>query len=150
MCNPAAVTAAEELHARNKGYSTWGRGVGKTVTLLLQTMKRDSAAHLCPAGESMVALTVCHAPQIDCLLPRPSDELPRIRLVELEAGDGRAAIFSNVSFTGNCSTPLPLAAMTLPPRPSSFRAAAMVNDLDVLNTSCCTETLSPGLQVRAA
>jgi hypothetical protein len=42
------------------------------------------------------------------------------------------------------------AVMTSPPRPSSFRAAAMVEDLDVLNTSCCTETLSPGLQVRAA
>ena len=37
-----------------------------------------------------------------------------------------------------------------PPRPSSFWAASMVEDLDVLNTSCRTETLSPGLQVRAA
>jgi hypothetical protein len=31
---------------------------------------------------------------------RPSDELPRIRRVELEAADERAAIFSNVSLTG--------------------------------------------------
>jgi hypothetical protein len=37
-----------------------------------------------------------------------------------------------------------------PPRQSSFWAASMVEDLDVLNTSCRTETLSPGLQVRAA
>jgi len=35
-------------------------------------------------------------------------------------------------------------------RPPAFKAAALVEDLDVLNMSCCTETLSPGLQARAA
>ena len=59
------------------------------------------------SGESLQALAVFHAPQFDAFVPRPSDELPCIRGVELEAGDVRAAIFSNVSFTSNCSTPLP-------------------------------------------
>ena len=59
------------------------------------------------SGESLVALAVCHAPHFDGLVPRPSDELPRIRRIELEAGDGTASIFSNVSCTCYCTTPLP-------------------------------------------
>jgi hypothetical protein len=48
------------------------------------------------SGESLLALAVCHAPHFDGLVPRPSAELPRIRGVELEAGDDPAAIFSNI------------------------------------------------------
>jgi hypothetical protein len=59
------------------------------------------------SGESLLALAVCHAPQFDGVVLRPSDELPRIHRVELDTKDGKAAIFSNVSFTGNCTTPLP-------------------------------------------
>ncbi len=57
-----------------------------------------------------MALAVCHAPHFDGLVPRPSDELPRIRQVELEAGDDIAAIFSNIDdkcqFPCKLSTPL--------------------------------------------
>jgi hypothetical protein len=53
------------------------------------------------SGESLLALAVCHAPQFDGVVLRPSDKLHRIRRVELDAKDARAAIFSNVSFTGN-------------------------------------------------
>jgi hypothetical protein len=47
--------------------------------------------------KSLLALAVCHTPHVDGLVPRPSDELSRIRRVELEAGDGIAVIFSIVS-----------------------------------------------------
>jgi hypothetical protein len=54
-------------------------------------------------------LAVCHAPQFDGVVPRPSDELPRICRVELEAGDGTAAIFSQMSsFTCNLYASSPL------------------------------------------
>ncbi len=46
-------------------------------------------------------------PQADRLVMRPNDELRWIRRVEMDATDRTAAIASNVSFTGNCSTPLP-------------------------------------------
>ena len=46
-------------------------------------------------------------PQANRLVTRPTDELPRICRVEMDARDPTAAIVSNVSFTGNCSTPLP-------------------------------------------
>ena len=49
------------------------------------------------SGESLLALAVCHAPHFDGLVPRPSDELARIRRVELETGDRTAAIFSQMS-----------------------------------------------------
>ena len=39
------------------------------------------------SGESPLALAVCDAPQLDCFAQRPSDELPRIPWVELDAGD---------------------------------------------------------------
>jgi len=45
-------------------------------------------------------------PQADRLVTR-TDELRWIRRVEMDATDIIAAIVSNVSFTGNCSTPLP-------------------------------------------
>jgi hypothetical protein len=59
------------------------------------------------SGESLLELAVCHAPHFEGLVPRPGDELPRIRRIELEAGDEVAAIFSNVSFTCYFNTPLP-------------------------------------------
>ena len=49
--------------------------------------------------KNLLALVVCHPPQFDGDGIRPSDELPQICRVELEAGDAIAAIFSNVSFT---------------------------------------------------
>jgi hypothetical protein len=59
------------------------------------------------SGESLLELAVCHAPRFKGLVPRPGDELSRICRIELEAGDGTAAIFSNVSFTCYCTAPLP-------------------------------------------
>ena len=50
---------------------------------------------------------VCHTPQFDGVVLRPTDELPCISRVELDtiASDAIAAIFfcDDVSFTGNCS-----------------------------------------------
>ena len=59
------------------------------------------------SGESPLALAVCDAPQPHCFVIRPTDELPRISWVELDAGDATAAIFSDVRFLVNFSTPLP-------------------------------------------
>ena len=59
------------------------------------------------SGESPLALAVCDAPQPYCSVIRPTDELPRISWVELDADDTIAAIFSNVRFLVNFSTPLP-------------------------------------------
>ena len=39
------------------------------------------------SGESLEALAVCDAPQPYCAVIRPTDELPRISWVELDAGD---------------------------------------------------------------
>ncbi len=52
-------------------------------------------------------LATVNIPQADRLVTRPTDELPRICRVEMDATDPIAAIVSNVSFTGNFSTPLP-------------------------------------------
>ena len=52
-------------------------------------------------------LATVNIPQADRLVIRPTDKLPRIGRVEMDAKDPIAAIVSNVSFTGNCSTPLP-------------------------------------------
>ena len=46
-------------------------------------------------------LATVNIPQADRLVIRPTDELPRIRRVEMDATDRTAAIVSNVSFTGN-------------------------------------------------
>ena len=68
------------------------------------TLRKDGSPM---SGESPLALAVCDAPQPYCSVIRPTDELPRISWVELDAGDNRAAIFSNVRFIVNFSTPLP-------------------------------------------
>ncbi len=52
-------------------------------------------------------LATVNIPQADRLVTRPTDELRWFRRVEMDAKDLTAAIVSNVSFTGNCSTPLP-------------------------------------------
>ena len=52
-------------------------------------------------------LATVNIPQADRRVTRPTDELPRVCRVEMDATDRTAAIVSNVSFTGNCSTPLP-------------------------------------------
>ena len=59
------------------------------------------------ALELLEHLATVNIPQADRLVIRPTDKLPRIRRVEMDATDRTAAIVSNVSFTGNCSTPLP-------------------------------------------
>ena len=66
------------------------------------------------ALELLEHLATVNIPQPDRLVTRPTDELRWIRRVELDATDGIAAIFSNVSFTGTTlrlsppeSTPLP-------------------------------------------
>jgi len=43
------------------------------------------------SGESPLALAVSDAPQLDCVVIRTTDELPRIHWVELDAGDSRRA-----------------------------------------------------------
>ena len=73
-------------------------GVGKTITLtVLPTDDEQGLAGSPMSGESPLALAVCDAPQPYCVVIRPTDELPRIPWVELDAADARAAIFSNVS-----------------------------------------------------
>ena len=63
-------------------------GVGKTVTLtVLPTDDEQGLAGSPMSGESPLALAVCDAPQLDCFAQRPTDELPRIPWVELDAGD---------------------------------------------------------------
>ncbi len=59
--------------------------------------------------ELLELLATVNIPQADRLVIRPTDELRWIRRVEMDATDPTAAIVSNVSFTGNCSTPLPRA-----------------------------------------
>ena len=59
------------------------------------------------ALELLELLATVNIPQPDRLVTRPTDELRWIRRVEMDATDRTAAIVSNVSFTGNCSTPLP-------------------------------------------
>ena len=59
------------------------------------------------ALELLELLATFNIPQADRLVTRPTDELRWIRRVEMDAKDRTAAIVSNVSFTGNCSTPLP-------------------------------------------
>ena len=65
-----------------------GVGVGKTVTLtVLPTDDEQGLAGSPMSGESPLALAVCDAPQLDCSVIRPTNELPRIPWVELDAGD---------------------------------------------------------------
>ena len=59
------------------------------------------------ALELLELLATVNIPQADRLVTRPTDELRWIRRVEMDAKDRTPAIVSNVSFTGNCSTPLP-------------------------------------------
>ena len=58
------------------------------------------------ALELLELLATVNIPQPD-RLARPTDELRWIRRVEPDGKDPIAAIVSNVSFTGNFSTPLP-------------------------------------------
>ena len=59
------------------------------------------------ALELLELLARVHIPQPNAAVARPTDEVLRIRGAELDAIDVTAAILSNVSFTGNFSTPLP-------------------------------------------
>ena len=59
------------------------------------------------ALELLKLLATVNIPQADRLVTRPTDELRRIRRIKMDAIDPTAANVSNVSFTGNCSTPLP-------------------------------------------
>ena len=59
------------------------------------------------ALELLELLATVNIPQADRLVIRPTDELRWIRRVEMDAVDRTAVIVSNVSFTGNWSTPLP-------------------------------------------
>jgi len=59
------------------------------------------------ALELLELLATVNIPQPDRLVTRPTDELRWIRRVEPDGRDPTAAIVSNVSFTGNFSTPLP-------------------------------------------
>ena len=57
--------------------------------------------------ELLELLATFNIPQANRLVIRPTDELRWICRVEMDAVDLIAAIVSTVSFTGNCSTPLP-------------------------------------------
>ena len=59
------------------------------------------------ALELLELLATVNIPQPDRVVIRPTDELRWIRRVEMDATNQIAAIVSNVSFSGNCSTPLP-------------------------------------------
>ena len=59
------------------------------------------------ALEHLELLTTAKIPQADRLVMRPTDEQLRIRGAELDEIDVIAAIFSNVRFLVNFSTPLP-------------------------------------------
>ena len=59
------------------------------------------------ALEHLELLTTAKIPQADRLVIRRTDEQLRIRGAELDATDVIAAIFSNVRFLVNFSTPLP-------------------------------------------
>ncbi len=59
------------------------------------------------ALELLELLATVNIPQADRLVIRPTDELRSICRVEKDAVDLTATIVSNVSFTDNCSTPLP-------------------------------------------
>jgi len=59
------------------------------------------------ALELLELLATVNIPHPDRLVTRPTDELRWIRRVEPDGRDPTAAIVSNVSFTGNFSTPLP-------------------------------------------
>ena len=84
-----------------------------------ETQRFAKAAHLCPVKvrsrgrlatfrkmQSPVALELpellarSHIPQPDRAVARPTDKQGGIRRIETDATDERAAIFSNVSFTG--------------------------------------------------
>ena len=52
-------------------------------------------------------LATVNIPQADRPVIRPTDDLRGVRWVELDATDDIAAIFSNVRFLVNFSTPLP-------------------------------------------
>ena len=62
------------------------------------------------ALELLELLTTAKIPQADRLVIRRTDEQLRIRGAELDATDVIAAIFSNVRFLVNFSTPLPRSA----------------------------------------
>ena len=59
------------------------------------------------ALEHLELLATSNIPQADRLVIRRTDEQLRILGAELDAVDGTAAIFSNVRFLVNFSTPLP-------------------------------------------
>jgi len=59
------------------------------------------------ALELLELLATVNIPQPDRLVTRPTDEMRWIRRVEPDGRDPITAIVSNVSFTGNFSTPLP-------------------------------------------
>jgi hypothetical protein len=61
--------------------------VGAVTSTVLPTDDEKGIAGSPMSGESLEALAVCHAPQLDCFVIRPTDELPRIRWVEPDAGD---------------------------------------------------------------
>ena len=80
-----------------------GGGVVPTHAKLATFRKMRSPVAL----ELLELLATVNIPQADRLVIRPTDKLPRIGRVEMDATDPIAAIVSIVSFTGNCSTPLP-------------------------------------------
>jgi hypothetical protein len=60
-----------------------------------------------PVASLLELLARAHIPEPNAVVNRPTDKLPCIRRVELDATFARADTFSNASFDGNCSTPLP-------------------------------------------
>ena len=73
--------------------------------------------------------------------------LEQMQLIRLQELAKKREQFQARAANRPMSAPVKRTAVSRPP---AFKAAALVEDLDVLNMSCCTETLSPGLQARAA
>ena len=66
------------------------RGVGVVKTVTITVLPADDEQGLAGSpmsGQSPLALAVSDAPQLDCVVIRPTNQLPRIPWVELDAGD---------------------------------------------------------------
>jgi hypothetical protein len=110
-----------------------------------------------PVASLLELLARAHIPEPNTVVNRPTDELPCIRRVELDATDARAATFSNVSFASNCSTPRlsPLAtrtqnAVTCGPSSTWVRSCLCADEMDAPICGPSREDMAGGPVFNAA
>jgi len=101
---PSSAASASAVPAVRRGGPGTARRWGLLCLGRITTFRK---MRLPVSLELLELLATVKIPQQDRLVTRPTDELRWIRRVELDAGDIPAAIFSNVSFSVNFSTPLP-------------------------------------------